>query len=86
MNGLGVVGFLVAVVLFFIAVLITRWIFGIEKIISLLTVIAQELRARNATENVDARLDEMDIGTKLLNHSEPKKHRPPREQRPDWAP
>lgn len=54
MSGLGVAGFVIAIVLFFIAVLITRLIFGIGKILNLLTVIAQELRARNAVDKVDA--------------------------------
>jgi hypothetical protein len=63
---LGVAGFVIAIVLFFIAVLITRWIFGIGKILNLLTVIAQELRARNAVDNVDARLDQMEMVVKII--------------------
>jgi hypothetical protein len=77
MYGLDIIGILIAVVLFFIAVVIIRWIFGIGKIIDLLTVIAQELRANNAVENVDARLKGMGIEkslSKLLNHLEPKEY------------
>ena len=51
---IGILG--ITVIIFFIAVLLIRWIFGIRKIIDLLTVIAQELRASNAVENVDERL------------------------------
>ena len=51
--------------LFFLGVVITRAIFSVGTMIDLLRVIAQELRARNAVERVDARLLErgMVVGT-----------------------
>jgi hypothetical protein len=67
-SGSGMVVFviLVGVVVFIIAVFLIRWIFGIGKIVDLLTVIAQELRARNLSENVIEQLEQKGMTNKLV--------------------
>jgi len=76
--GLVVLYVLLGVVVFVVAVLILRWVFGIGKIVNLLGVIAQELRAANAANDVDLRLRAKGMDEKLgkyLNRFELREYR-----------
>ncbi len=57
----GVIGFLIAVV-------IMRWVFSINKIVGLLEVIAQELRARNIADGINDKLEHSKENVNNLNH------------------
>jgi len=61
-------GFILGIIGFLIAVFITRAMFSIGKIVGLLEVIAQELRARNLVEGVYSKIDLSRENVKRLNH------------------
>jgi hypothetical protein len=78
MNGYGFLTVIASLIAFVIAVLITRWIFRIREIVGLLKVIAQELRARNAAEGIDNKLNDLGIGEylgKQLHQLYPKEYK-----------
>ena len=66
--GTAVFTFFGVVIAFFIAAALLRWIFAIRKIVDLLGVIAQELRASNAVQEIDAKLKEKGIGDQLAKY------------------
>ena len=66
--GAGVFTFFGAVIGFFIAAFLLRWIFGMRKIVDFLAVIAQELRASNAVQDIDAKLKEKGISDQLARY------------------
>jgi hypothetical protein len=73
--GYTVLSFFGAAIAFIIAALILRGIFAIKRIVDLLTTIAQELRAANAVDGIDAKLKATGFDEKLgkfLNNLEPR--------------
>jgi hypothetical protein len=73
--GSSILSFFGAAIAFIIAALILRGIFAIKRIVDLLTTIAQELRAANAVNGIDAKLKAVGIDEKLgkfLNSLEPR--------------
>lgn len=69
MPALGIAFILVyvglGIVAFCLFALFLRWILGINKIVNLLGVIAQEIRASNAVQDVDAKLKAKGVNEKL---------------------